>query len=281
MNVRKVISASLAFVGGLATVFGLVLLIAQHSLFDTGAVRATTEKVVADPDVTRLLTREISDRVIELGGLEAQRTQVEGVVELLLSDPNLKGEVTDSVLASYDELVNGNDATIVFNMPGRAKSIRNQAVRFFPDLDNTLPPADELLKFDLFERDSLPGLYSTVEAMRGAAIVIFIAGLVLIATALVLGPGRFGMFAWAAAVVTAGTFLAVTLITSGADSALDKVKDPLSRRVARLASDSYLNDLNDIALGVVIFGLIAFIAGLGGSWIRTSLFPPRPKPARG
>lgn len=277
MNVRKVLSYVLGFVGGLTAVFGMVLLVAEHSVYDRATVATTTDKIVSDPDVTRLLTREITNRLVKLGNLEPQRPLVEAGVVKELSDPTVQSDVAAGALVAYDQLRGGSQDTVAFNMPKQAAQVRRYAVALAPQLDAVLPPADELLKFELFQRQDLPGIYHFVDGARKLAVPIFGFGVLCLIVALAVGPGRFGLFAWEALVVTAATFLVATLVSNGTSSGVDHIHDSLTRRVARLATDGYLNALNDVALGVVIFGIIAFIAGLGGSWIRNAVYPPKPQ----
>jgi hypothetical protein len=277
VNVRKVLSYILGFIGGLTAVLGMVLLVAQHSVYDRATVATTTDTIVSDPDVTRLLSREITNRLVKLGDLEAQRPLVEAGVTQELSDPAVQRDVSAGVLDAYEQLRSGSQDAIAFNMPKQAARVRSYAVTIAPQLDSVLPPADELLKFELFQRQELPGIYHFVDGARKLAVLIFAFGVLCLVVALAVGPGRFGVFAWEALVVTVATFLVATLVSNGTSSGIDHIQDRLTRRVARLATDGYLNVLNDVALGVVIFGIVAFIAGLGGSWIRSTVFPPKPK----
>ena len=278
MRLRHTLSVLLAFLGGLAGVAGLVLLVARHSLFDRATVSRTTSTIVADPDVERLLGREITKRIVALGGLQQQNAAVEAVVAGVLTNPLVRQEVHAGVLRAYDVLVAANAETIVFDLPNEAIQLRAETVAVLPALDAVLPPANDLLKFELFRRTDLPQIYRIVKATRTAAWVLFIGGLACLLVALVISPSRFALFAGAAAVVVVSMFTAYALISTASAGAINSIEDPLSRRVARLATDSYLADLNNVAIGVVVFGIIAVIVGIGAAWIRGVLFPPSPKP---
>jgi hypothetical protein len=280
VNVRRTTALCLAIVGALVSVMGIILVVADRSIFDEGRIERITEEIVADRDVKRLLAREITNRLVELGDLASQRDIVSAAVDNSLSDERVQGEVVSSAMAAYEALVGSDSATIDFNLRRLSREARAAAVRVNPVLDQTLPPAEELLRFQLFAREDVPWQYDVIDGARKVAWWILVGGLMLIAAALVLGPGRFSLVAVAAAFGVAGMFLAAALISAATDSAIDGIDDQLSRRVARLATDGYLETMNHVALAVVIFGLITVVAGVGGSWIKNSLWPPNPHAVR-
>jgi len=265
----------LALVGALCLVLGIVLFVADNSLFAEERVEQTTAAIVADRDIARLLTREITDRIVTIGDLEDDREQVDALVTLVVSDERVQEEAVAAVLASYDMLINGRDDVIVFNMEDLASEVRRQVVAAVPNLDDELPNADELLRFELFYRADVPEALNVIDTARHAAWWLLVVGALCIVAAVALGPGRFGIFGLAAAVVVVAMFLTATLISTASNNAIDDIQDPLSRRVARLATDEYLSRLDHVAIAVVIFGLIAVIAGIGGTWIKNSFWPPR------
>jgi hypothetical protein len=269
----------LATVGALLTVIGLVLAVADRSLFDATEVERTTRVIVEDRDVARLLTREITTRVVELADLEDQRDVVEEFVAALVADDEVQDEVTDAVMVSYTTLVDRPDEVIDLNLEEIARPVRIQAVAALPELDDELPPADELLRFELFHRSELPEIYDAIDTLRGGAWVVLAAGLVAIVAALALGPSRFAVLAVASGVAVAGMFFAVTWITTTSDDAADAITDPLSRRVAHLAVEEYLADLERVAVGVVIAGIIGVIVGVGGTWVVNFVRTARQVPA--
>lgn len=276
---RRATAMLLATVGALLTVIGLVLAVADRSLFDATEVERTTRVIVEDRDVARLLTREITTRVVELADLEDQRDVVEEFVAALVADDEVQDEVTDAVMVSYTTLVDRPDEVIDLNLEEIARPVRIQAVAALPELDDELPPADELLRFELFHRSELPEIYDAIDTLRGGAWVVLAAGLVAIVAALALGPSRFAVLAVASGVAVAGMFFAVTWITTTSDDAADAITDPLSRRVAHLAVEEYLADLERVAVGVVIAGIIGVIVGVGGTWVVNFVRTARQVPA--
>jgi len=270
---RRATSIILAILGALLAVAGSILAIADHSLFDRGEVQRTTEVIVDDPDVTRLLVREVTNRVVELADLQEQRNIVESIVTVAADDDDVRDELVDAVMVSYRDLRNGADDAIDLNLEDIAAPLRQQAVAFDPSLDDTLPPADELLRFELLDRRDLPQMYDAIETLRKAGWAFILVGLGIVIAAVAMGPSRLAIVAVACGTATAAMFFAVTWISTASDDAVDSVTDPLSRRVARLAVDEYLADLNRLAIGVVIFGVIGVIAGVGGTWLLNAIRP--------
>jgi hypothetical protein len=276
---RRVTAMLLAAVGALLTVVGVVLTVADRSLFDAEEVERTTRVIVEDRDVARLLTREITTRVVELADLEDQRDVVEPFVAALVADDEVQDEVTDAVMVSYTTLVDRPDEVIDLNLEEIARPVRIQAVAVLPALDDELPPADELLRFELFHRSELPEIYDAIDTLRAGAWAVLAGGIIAIVAALALGPSRFAVLAVASGVAVAGMFLAVTWITTASDDATDAITDPLSRRVAHLAVEEYLADLERVAIGVVIVGIIGVIVGVGGTWVVNFVRTARQAPA--
>lgn len=280
MGVRRVLSVLFALVGGLVAVVGLVVAVADKEVFDRPTVERTVDKILADPDVTRLLGREIVKRAVLLGDLEEQRKLVQTYVDERLSQPAVQKEIRSGVFDAYNELMDTDHPRIDFNLPNQAKQVRRQLVALNPNLDNTLPISDNLLRFTLFERSSLPWVYDLVRSTRNAAWGLFIAGAALVLIALVLGPGRLGIFSLAAATASLSMLVVWLLFTTGANHVLGGIDDALSRRVARLSTDQFLERVTRISLAVMIFGAVAFVAGLIAMWVRATVFPPRPKMVR-
>ena len=269
-----------ALVGALVAVVGLVVAVADKEVFDRPTVERTVDKILADPDVTRLLGREIVKRAVLLGDLEEQRKLVQTYVDERLAQPAVQKEIRSGVFDAYNELIDTDHPRIDFNLPNQAKQVRRQLVALNPNLDETLPISDNLLRFTLFDRSSLPWVYDLVRSTRNAAWGLFIAGAALVLVALVLGPARVGLFSLASATASLSMLVVWLLFTTGANHVLGGIDDALSRRVARLATDQFLERVTRISLGVMIFGGVAFVAGLIAMWVRAAVFPPRPKMVR-
>jgi hypothetical protein len=260
-------------------VFGLLFVLVQRSFFDEGRVGDTVDRIIDDPDIVRLLAREITDRAVAAGGLEAVEDQIREGVTAILDDGTTKQAIRAAALDSYDGLVNGSDETVVFDLPDAAERIRNEIVQFDPTLAERLPPASELARFVIVERDSLPALYGWLESAHSAGWLLFWIGIALVVIALVLGPGRFGSFAWSAFLVALLMFVVWLVVRLVVNSATDS-SDLVSRRVARLGADEFLGSVYRVSIGVAIFGTVAFLAGLVAIWVRNTYYPPKPRPPR-
>jgi hypothetical protein len=278
--IRRALSVLFAIVGSLIAVVGLVVAVADKEVFDRPTVEHTVDKILADPDVSRLLGREIVKRAVALGDLEAERDLVQQYVNERLKQTAVQREIRRGVLDAYTQLLDTSDPRIDLNLPNQAKQVRRQLVMLNPNLDTTLPISDDLLRFTLFQRSSLPWVYDLVRSTRTAAWGLFIAGAALVALALVIGPGRIGLFALSAALASLGMLVVWLLFTTGANHVLGGIDDALSRRVARLSTDRFLERVTGISLAVTIFGAVAFVAGLLAMWVRVAVFPPKPKMVR-
>lgn len=280
MGVRRVVSVLLALVGALVAVVALVVAVADKEVFDRPTVEGTVDRILEDPDVNRLLAREIVRRSVALGDLEGEREVVQAFVDQQLATPQVREEIRTGVLGAYTTLMDTDNPRLDLNLPNEAQQVRRQLVGLNPNLDNTLPISENLLRFTLLERSSLPWAYELVSGTRGAAWGLFIGGAALVAIALLLGPGRLSIFTMAAAVATVAMLVIWLLFTTGANRVLNGIDDGLSRRVARLAADQFLRRVTRISLAVTIFGAVAVVGGLLTMWVRAALFPPKPKITR-
>jgi hypothetical protein len=261
-------------------VVGLVVAVADKEVFDRPTVEGTVDRILEDPDVNRLLAREIVRRSVALGDLEGEREVVQAFVDQQLATPQVRAEIRTGVLGAYATLMDTDNPRLDLNLPNEAQQVRRQLVGLNQNLDNTLPISENLLRFTLFERSSLPWAYELVSATRGTAWALFIGGAALVAIALLVGPGRLGIFTMAAAVASVAMLVVWLLFTTGADHVLNGIDDGLSRRVARLAADQFLRRVTRISLAVTIFGAVAVVGGLVTMWVRAALFPPKPKITR-
>ena len=280
MGVRRVVSVLLALVGALVAVVALVVAVADKEVFDRPTVEGTVDRILEDPDVNRLLAREIVRRSVALGDLEGEREVVQAFVDQQLATPQVREEIRTGVLGAYTTLMDTDNPRLDLNLPNEAQQVRRQLVGLNPNLDNTLPISENLLRFTLLERSSLPWAHELVSGTRGAAWGLFIGGAALVAIALLLGPGRLSIFTMAAAVATVAMLVVWLLFTTGANRVLNGIDDGLSRRVARLAADQFLRRVTRISLAVTIFGAVAVVGGLLTMWVRAALFPPKPKITR-
>ncbi|MEY4372149.1 MAG: hypothetical protein RL219_918 [Actinomycetota bacterium] len=279
MGVRRALSGIGATVGGVLVVLGLLLVLAKQSFFDDQRVGDTIDRIVADPDVARLLTREVTARVVAAGGLEAVEDQIREGVSAIIDDTSTQNAIRKAAQNSYDVLVNGDDDAIVFDLPDQAERIRSELVQFDPTLDDKLPPASELVRFTIVERNSLPSIYDWVNSAKSAGWALFIAGLALIVMALAVGPGRFGVFAWSSVLVAVLMFVVWLVVRLAVNGATDS-SDLVSKRVARLGADEFLGSVYRVSIGVAIFGTVAFLAGLVATWVRNTYYPPKPRTQR-
>jgi len=277
MSARRAISVLLALVGSVIAVLGLLVVEAEKALFDRPHVEQAIDEILQDPDINRLLTREITKRAVTLGALTEQESLVKAYVEQQVESPAVQADIRAGVLAAYDTLMDTDNPRIDFNMANQAALVRSQLVMLNPELDSTLPPSDELLRFTLFQRPTLPWGYDLVQGTRDAAWTLFIIGAAMVVLALIIGPGRIGLFAFIAGVASLSMLAVYFLTLQGGSRVIGGIDDALQRRVARLSLDEFLRNANRLAIGVMIFAGIACIAGLLAGWIRMTYFPPKPK----
>ena len=90
MGVRRVVSVLLALVGALVAVVALVVAVADKEVFDRPTVEGTVDRILEDPDVNRLLAREIVRRSVALGDLEGEREVVQAFVDQQLATPQVR-----------------------------------------------------------------------------------------------------------------------------------------------------------------------------------------------
>ncbi len=277
MRTRRVLSVLCTLVGAIVALLGLAVAVANHSLFSRPAVSTTVSRIVADPDVERLVARQITTRVVTLGALQPHAGVVAAEVDNLVKAPAVQADLSAAAMATYDQLVSGTGPEITFNLPNEAAVVRTDLVALDARLNATLPDNAQLLRFTLFRRSTLPVTYHWAKRSRQVAEVTLIIGLALLVLGLALGPGRFGLLSWAAGCVGV---IAVTMFISLETAASDiiaRMHDPVAARVTRLSTDTLLASLRHATLGVVIFSLVALVGGLVGVWIRATYYPETPK----
>lgn len=280
MGARRAISIIFALVGSVIAVLGLLVVEAEKALFDKPHVEQAVDKILQDPDISRLLAREVTKRAVTLGALQEEESLVKAYVDQQIETPDVRDEIRAGVLGAYDTLMNTNSPRIDFNMPKQGKVVRGQLVLLNPKLDNTLPVSDDLLRFTLFKRPTLPWGYDLVKGTRDSAWTLFIIGAAMVLLALIIGPGRIGLFAFAAGLASVSMLIVYLLTLQRGQRVIGGIDDALQRRVARLSLDEFLRNANRLAIGVMIFAAIACVAGLLAGWIRMTYFPPKPKVRR-
>jgi len=270
----------LAVVGALAAILGILLVKADQQMFTRSSAVADLDRVLADPDVNRLIIRTITDRVVELGGDGEQREVIEQTVTKQMESPTTQKALRSAVIGAYDVLTTGDTEVVDINLDDQGGELRRELVAIDPRLDDVLPSADELVRFTLFERAELPWSYRAVESAHSASWVLFIAGCVMVLAALVLGPGRLSLFAISSLVASLGMLIVWLLLTTGIDRVIGAIDDALSRRVARLTADRILGAVESLSLAVAIFAGVAFVGGALATAIRNKYYPPKPKAVR-
>ncbi|MFM8528257.1 MAG: hypothetical protein ACKOD2_01005, partial [Ilumatobacteraceae bacterium] len=232
------------------------------------------------PDVNRLLIRTITDRVVELGGDSEQREVIEQTVTKQMESPTTQRALRSAVVGAYDVLTTGDTDVVDIALADQGGELRRDLVAIDPRLDESLPAADELVRFTLFERGELPWSYRAVESAHSASWALFIAGCAMVLAALVLGPGRLSLFAISSLVASLGMLIVWLLVTTGVDRVIGAIDDALSRRVARLTADRILGAVESLSLAIAIFAGVAFVGGALATVIRNKYYPPKPKVVR-
>lgn len=280
MGARRPVALALAVAGALAAILGILLVKADQQMFTRSTVVADLDRVLADPDVNRLIIRTVTDRVVELGGNGEQREAIEQTVTKQMESETAQKALRTAVIGAYDVLTTGESEVVDVTLADQGGALRNELVAIDPALDGVLPSADELVRFTLFERADLPWSYRAVESSRPAAWALFIVGCAMVLIALIVGPGRLSLVAISSLVASLGMLIVWLLVTVGTDRVIGAIDDALSRRVARLTADRILGGVEQLSLAVAIFGGVVFIGGALAAAIRNKYYPPKPKVVR-
>ena len=277
MGARRPLAVLFVVLGSLGAVLGVLLVRVDQAVFTRSTVANEVDRVLADPDINRLLVRTITNRVVDASGQDDQRAAVEQTVTAQVESPATQKALRATVLGAYDVLTTGDASTIDISLAERGAALRKELVALDPALDAQLPPADELVRFTLFPRDVLPWGYRAVDNSRSGSWTLLIVGLVLVGVALILGPGRFSLISLAGLVASIAMLVVWLLITFGIDRVIGGIDDALARRVSRLAADRVFGGVERLSLGVAIAAGVVCIAGALFTMIRNKYFPPKPK----
>jgi hypothetical protein len=137
----RILSRVLTALGVLVLLAGLVAVHVDRQVLDADRFAGHVDDVRSDPDVSRLLGVEISDRVIEVDPeLVALRPLLESVGDSLVSSPALAPVVRAAVRPLHDALVSGGDGDrLVLQLADVGALVVAAVTTVAPDVEASLP----------------------------------------------------------------------------------------------------------------------------------------------
>jgi hypothetical protein len=261
-SLQRIVSIVIVVVGAASLAFGTVLLWTQGHLFDTQEVVKTTDEVLTSPDVQTLMATQITDRVMTYIGDETFRPQVASIVGDAVTDPELQTLVNDGVRQAHRALVVGDVERITLNLDALSREVRADVVAAVPELDARLPPADDVLTFELITRSDLPAAWRLADRFHDAAALLLSLGVVLVCLALVIGPAR-----WIRLIVGGLTFAAFGALSIAALAAAtgvveDRITDPIVTAATVDIFDAFFVSLERQSILMIVGGLLAVMLGV-------------------
>jgi hypothetical protein len=259
---RRISSFSLGTLAALLIVVGVVSVSGVHALFTRSTVERTVTKVVSDPAVDELLAREITKKAVTAIGEPSLQPELGRRITAMLASPTVQTDVTDAAMSTYDLLVEGGSSPVIFNLPKQAAQVRREVKSISPPLADRLPPAATMLQFKLFDRSKVPPLYRAIQRIKHAVWWVLLAGILVLAFAVVLGTSRLILVTWVAGVVVAVLIAATVVLQAITDRVVKGVRDPAVRSVTHVASDSFLAEIRHLTNIVLIVAIVALVAGI-------------------
>jgi hypothetical protein len=265
---RVAFSVMLALIGASSLATGFALRWADSKVFDTAEVSETSTEMFRDPDVQALLSREITEKVMEFVVDETQRGTVTNLVTQIVADQRALVLIDQGVREAHQTLVDTENPAIRLNLQQLAVEVRKSLVNVSPALEATLPPAETWFDFQLFTRDDLPKPYEWLDRFHGSAFPLMLFGGCLIALAIVLGPARWAMLMTAGLGVAAFGLAISFGLRQALRAAEDRVNDPLALTAAKDVFSLLFDDLNRQAITLTVTGAIAALLGISIGLIR-------------
>jgi hypothetical protein len=258
----------LVLVGAATLAAGSVLWWTDGHVFDTEQVSTTTTDVLDDPQVQGLLSREVTDRVMEYVPDQTQRPQIANLVEKYVASEAALTLIDKGVRATHREFVNGTNPTVQLNLNDLATEVRLQLVAAAPELGNTLPAPDAWFNFQLLQRDELPQTYKWVERFHSSALALLVFGVCLVALALVLGPARWALLSATGVGVAGFGFVLVFALRRALKAGEDRVTDPIARAASQSIFDIFFRDLDRQSVTLIVVGGVLALLGVSIGLIR-------------
>jgi hypothetical protein len=265
---RAVLSVMLVLVGAATLATGSVLLWTDGHVFDTEQVSTTTQDVLADPKVQGLLTREVTDRVMEYVPDQTQRPQITTLVENYVASESALTLIDQGIRTTHRQFVKGTDPTVQLNLTSLATEVRLQLVAAAPELANTLPAPDAWFNFQLLERKELPQTYKWVERFHSSALALIIFGVCLVGLALVLGPARWALLSVTGVGIAGFGFVLVFALRRALKAGEARVTDPVARAASKNIFDIFFKDLGKQSVTLIVVGGVLALLGVSIGLIR-------------
>jgi hypothetical protein len=195
----------------------------------------------------------------------------DAVAETVTADPVFQAAFRDGAVRLHDAIVEGGDASLV--VAGSGAMLRAELERRLPQGRVAVPAIEDVplftLGYDVRERAFLDAARVAADLTVPLSIVLALAGLALLALAVVREPDRRRAVWGAGLAVAAAGGLAAAGVTAAQDFVLDNFDTGFGDAVVGGVWDAYLADLRMWALAV----------GAGGLVVAAAAGGPRPSPS--
>ena len=266
--VRRLLSILLVVLGTAVVGLGIALTWVQRNVLDTKAVTVTTTRVLTDPGVTKLLEREVTNRVMSYVVDERFRPNVVGIVNKTLTSDTAVDLVASGVAESHRALVDGNNPVVELNLRALAAEVRATIVKEAPNLEASLPPVDGAFRFTIVKRSELPGAWRWVDDFEGSGVTLVVLGAALAGLGFVLGPSRWALAILAGAMVLVAGLVTLSISHRALREAKAQITDPLAHTAAAAIFDIVFKSLDGQARNLAVTGGFAVLIGVGVRLIR-------------
>jgi hypothetical protein len=265
---RGIISTLLVLIGAAALAAGSVLWWTDGHVFDTATFTESTSKVLRDPQVQTLLSREITNKVMAYVESPELQPQVRLLVTQIVASEEALTLMDQGVVDAHRLLVDGTAPTLDLNLIALATEVRVRIVAAAPLLDATLPPPNNWFEFQLLKRTDLPKTYELVERFHSSAVALLFLGAALIGLALVLGPGRWALMMGSGLGVAAFGIAIVFALKKALQEGEARVTDPVAKAASKNVFSIFFHELNRQSITLIVIGGIVALLGVSIGLIR-------------
>jgi hypothetical protein len=261
---RSITSLALVVLGAFILMSGWFVNWADQNLFDSEQIADAATAVVVDPEFTVFIVREVTDRVMSEIDTPQLRPQVEQIVSQVQRSEEFAVAFREAADRLHRDLVDGGSEELVFNLEPVAIRVRAALISTDPSLEDQLPPAREMLRFDIAQRSDIPWLWRMIDRFRSSGEALLVFGGCLIALGLAVGPGRWLRLGIAGGLITICGLGMITLVRSFARRMQYRSDDNITRVGIRRLADALIGDLSSQAAVIVLIGGIMVVAaGIG------------------
>jgi hypothetical protein len=268
---RGALSLVLLLAGAALLVAGMAALYGSRELAEREAFSSRAVEALRDPDVRRVVTREVAAQITGATGLTAP-PELERALERGISSPGFERAFRAAARETHAEIFDREDASVAFDVPGAAALVpvlRDEA----PAYARLVPAGAEVRLVEV-----QPG-FAAVQVARRADDVSVLGplllglGIALLAAGVALAPdARAALVRAGVAVAAAAALLAVALVVIG-----EAVASRANGRYALSGDDvepaaegvwsAYAGDL---VLWALLLTLLALVVAAAARWIRWS-----------